>query len=462
MMGQLAADQNALFYDFNLEQRIPDDHLLRKIDQFLDFSQIRSHLHSFYSYTGRPSIDPELMIRMLLVGYCYGIRSERRLCEEIDFNLAYRWFCRLGLEDEIPDHSTFSKNRHGRYRDSDVFRLVFETVVQRCIEEHLVKAEGFAVDGSLIHADVSRQNAVSKNKIIDWGPANKQSRPVKEYLESLDNECAPTTRASTSLTDPEARWTASRGKAQFAYSINYMLDVQFGVIVDVEASPGNRSDEVACTQSMLDRIELSYDIKPKRLMGDTAYGTGAMLEWLVEEKQIEPHIPVWDKSNQKDSMFSVSDFIWHNEEEYYQCPAGKRLQRFQRVFKKPRTGITKGNTINYSSSKYDCDVCEYKHRCCPNTDRRRIKRSIYEASRDIARAINQTDRFKKQSSAERKKVEMAFAHMKRNLNFHRLRLRGIKSANDECVLVATVQNLRKLAKYRGQPPPKQRITTPEI
>ena len=249
MMGQLAADQNALFYDFNLEQRIPDNHLLRKIDQFLDFDQIRSHLHSFYSHTGRPSIDPELMIRMLLIGYCYGIRSERRLCEEIDFNLAYRWFCRLGLEEEIPDHSTFSKNRHGRYRDSDIFRFVFETVVQRCIEEHLVKAEGFAVDGSLIHADVSRKNAVSRNKVIDWGPASKQSRPVKEYLESLDDQCTLTTRASTSLTDPEARWTASRGKAQFAYSTNYMLDVQFGVIVDVEASPGNRSDEVACTQT---------------------------------------------------------------------------------------------------------------------------------------------------------------------------------------------------------------------
>lgn len=457
MMGQLAADQNALFYDFNLEQRIPDNHLLRKIDQFLDFNQIRLHLHSFYSHTGRPSIDPELMIRMLLIGYCYGIRSERRLCEEIDFNLAYRWFCRLGLEDEIPDHSTFSKNRHGRYRDSDIFRFVFETVVQRCIEEHLVKAEGFAVDGSLIHADVSRQNAVSRNKVIDWGLANEQSRPVKEYLESLDDKCAPTTCASTSLTDPEARWTASRGKAQFAYSTNYMLDVQFGVIVDVEASPGNRSDEVACTQTMLDRIESNYDIKPKRLMGDTAYGTGEMLEWLIKEKQIEPHVSVWDKSTRADGAFSGSDFIWHDEEDYYQCPAGKRLQRFWRAFKKPRTGITKANTIIYSASKYDCDVCEHKHRCCPNTDKRRIQRSIYEASRDIARAINRTDQFKKKSSAERKKVEMAFAHMKRTLNFHRLRLRGIKSANDECILVATVQNLRKLAKYRGQPPPNSRI-----
>jgi hypothetical protein len=144
----------------------------------------------------------------------------------------------------------------------------------------LVKAEGFAIDGSLLQADVSRQNAVSRNKVIDWGPAEAQSHAVKEYLDSLDNVHAPTTRASTSLTDPEARWTASRGKAQFAYSTNYMR-----VIVDVEASPGNRRDEVACTQLMLDRIESNYDIKPKRLMGDTAYGTGAMLDWLVEEKK---------------------------------------------------------------------------------------------------------------------------------------------------------------------------------
>lgn len=461
MMGQLPADQNALFYDFNLEQRIPDNHLLRKIDQFLDFDQIRSHLHTFYSHTGRPSIDPELMIRMLLVGYCYGIRSERRLCEEIDFNLAYRWFCRLGLEDDIPNHSTFSKNRHGRYRDSDIFRLVFETVVQSCIEEHLVKGEGFAIDGSLLQADVSRQNSVRKNKIVDWGPAATQSRAVREYLESLDNTDAPTTRASTSLTDPEARWTASRGKAQFAYSTNYMLDVQFGVIVDVEASPGNRSDEVDCTQLMLDRIESNYKIKPKRLLGDTAYGTGVMLEWLIIDKQIEPHIPVWDKSTRKDGSFSNSDFIWHDEDDYYQCPAGKRLQRFWRTFKKPRTGITKDNTIIYSARELDCEPCEYKQQCCANTERRRIKRSIYEVSRDITRTINQSDQYKKRSRAERKKVEMAFAHMKRNLNFHRLRLRGIKSVNDECILVATVQNLRKLAKYRGQSPPKQSITTHE-
>src|SRR6056300_850977 len=150
MMGQLPAQQNALFYEFCLEKHIPEDHLLRQINQFIDFDQARVHLDPFYSHTGRPSIDPELMIRMLLIGYCLGIRSERRLCEEVNLNLAYRWFCRLSIEDKVPDHSTFSKNRHGRFREAEAFRFVFEQVLERCINAGLVSGEGFAVDASVV------------------------------------------------------------------------------------------------------------------------------------------------------------------------------------------------------------------------------------------------------------------------------------------------------------------------
>ena len=227
MMGQLPAAQNALFYDFCLERHIPPDHLLRHIDQFLDFDSIRLHLEPFYSSTGRPSVDPELMIRMLLVGYCYGIRSERRLCDEINFNLAYRWFCRIGLEDDVPDHSTFSKNRHGRYRDSDLFRYVFDTVVQRCMGEGLVKGEGFAVDASFIRADVSRQRAVRSDEPMDWGPSSSQTRAVREYFEALDeNPALRRTQKSLSLTDPMAQWTAAKGPAVFSYSTNCIVDVE--------------------------------------------------------------------------------------------------------------------------------------------------------------------------------------------------------------------------------------------
>src|SRR5450755_3562908 len=150
MMGERTVMQEALFYGFSLERHVPSDHMLRSIDRFVDLSGVRQHLADYYSHTGRPSVDPELMIRMLLVGYCFGIRSERRLCEEVHLNLAYRWFCRLGLDSEVSDHSTFSKNRHGRFRDSDLLRQVFETVVARCMAEGLVEGEGFAVDASVM------------------------------------------------------------------------------------------------------------------------------------------------------------------------------------------------------------------------------------------------------------------------------------------------------------------------
>lgn len=272
MMGQLPAAQNALFYDFNLEQHIPPDHLLRQINQFLDFDTIRNHLKPFYSHTGRPSIDPELMIRMLLVGYCYGIRSERRLCDEINMNLAYRWFCQLGLEDVIPDHSSFSKNRHGRFRASDLLRMVFDTVVRRCIEEELVKGEGFAIDASFIRADVSRQRA--EHSPVDWTPAKTESRAVREYLDVL-NQSTELNRPqkSVSLTDPMAQWSgANKGPAEFYYSTNYMIDVENNIIMDAEASPSTHRLEFQTTRTMIERIEANHSIIPKRLMGDTAYG----------------------------------------------------------------------------------------------------------------------------------------------------------------------------------------------
>src|SRR5271154_1560525 len=160
MMGERTVMQEALFVGFSIERHVPADHLLRRIDRFVDLSDLRAHLGPYYSDVGRPSIDPELLIRMLLVGYCFGIRSERRLCEEVHLNLAYRWFCRLGLDSDVPDHSTFSKNRHGRFRECNLLRELFETVVRRCMDEGLVGGEGFAVDASLIKADANRQRCV--------------------------------------------------------------------------------------------------------------------------------------------------------------------------------------------------------------------------------------------------------------------------------------------------------------
>jgi len=447
-MGQQGGAQDQLFYAFNLESHVPQDHLLRGIDRFLDLSDLRLQLADYYSHTGRPSIAPELMIRMLVIGYCFGIRSERRLCEEVHLNLAYRWFCRLGLENPVPDHSTFSKNRHGRFRDGDTFRYLFESVLQRCMAEGLVRGEGFATDASIIKADAQRQRGVSGSASIDWGNPQAAARPVREYLAGLEQENpSDITSKAISLTDPAASWTAAPGgPAFYAYSTNYLIDLKAGIIVDVEASAVSRAQEVQATRTMLERVEEKFGMTPQRLVGDTNYGSAAMLGWLVDEKQIEPHVPVWERAPHDDGIFSRSDFEWNEQTKEYCCPAGKALRCDWRRFKNPRTRITKADTIIYRSSERDCAGCPMKAQCCPTTLFRKIVRSIHERARDVARRIAVTDAYK-QSRKDRKKVEILFAHLKRILKLDKLRLRGFSGARDEFLLAATAQNLRRMAKW---------------
>jgi transposase len=446
MMGE-QIEQSSLFYEFSLERHVPVDHLLRSIDRFVNLTDVRARLAPFYSTTGRPSIDPELLIRMLIVGYCFGIRSERRLCEEVHLNLAYRWFCRLGLDGSVPDHSTFSKNRHGRFRESDVLRCLFETVVRRCMDEGLVGGEGFAVDASLIKADVNRQAGVDGAKGLD--PA-LSSRAVDEYLAVLDDAAFG---AATSIepkyiapTDPAARWTAARGgPAFFAYSTNYLIDVEHAVIVEVEPSSAIRQAELTAAKTMIVRAKEHFDLQPERLVGDTAYGSAEMLDWLVHGRGIAPHVPVFDKSQRVDGTFSRDDFTYDAERDVYICPGGKNLTT-------TGTRVNDDATVFYRASKADCSTCTLKPRCSPNTPMRRVPRSIYEDARDVARRIAKTEAYTT-SRRQRKKVEMLFAHLKRILNLGRLRLRGPCGARDEFILAATAQNLRKLAKLIPAQPP---------
>ena len=446
MMGRKLGGQKPLFYAFNLDDHVPADHLLRGIDRCLDLGELRRHLAPFYSHTGRPSVDPELMVRMLIVGYSFGLRSERRLCEEVHLNLAYRWFCRLGLEEAVPDHSTFSKNRHGRFRESEAFRQVFEGVVERCMKEGLVGGEGFAVDASVIKADANRSRSTAREATEDWRDPRRATRAVREYLAALDVQAEPIIApASISPTDPGARWTAVDGPAFYAYSTNYLVDVQAGIIVDVEATPALRTDEVNSARTMLERVEARLALKPARLIGDMAYGAAPMLGWLVKEKKIAPHIPVWDRTQRDDETLSSSAFQWDEQADEYRCPQGKVLKKQRRTFKNLRTHITKAGTIIYRASQADCASCPLKARCCPNTPMCKIARSVHESAREVARDIAKTDAYK-QSRKDRKKVEMLFAHLKRILKLDRLRLRGPSGARDEFLLAAIAQNLRRMAK----------------
>jgi transposase len=449
MMGRLRHDQGRLFYSFCLEDVVPSDHRVREIAAVLDLSWVHGELAPYYSNLGRPSIDPVLMIRMLILGSVFAIRSERLLCREVQVNMAYRWFCGLSIEDKIPDHSAFSRARNERFRDSDIFRCVFERVVEACIAADLVGGEGFAVDASLIVADANKQRSIPGK---DWDKnrdAETASRAVKEYLATLDDAAfgaaSDVTPKFISPSDPAAQWTgAMRGPAFFAYADNYLIDVKFGIIMDVEASRAIRQAEVGAAKTMIERTEERFGIKPERLAADTAYGSAANLNWVVNDKKIAPHIPVIDKSKREDGTFSREDFTFYKEGNVYICPAFNTLTTTGKVMN--------DDMLFYRASTLDCSACAFKSRCCPKEPARKILRSIYEEARDVARALAKTEAFER-SCRERKRIEMLFAHLKRILHLGRLRLRGPRGAQFEFTLAATAQNLRRLAKLMARPPP---------
>ena len=398
---------------------------------------------------GRPSIDPELMIRMLIIGYVFAIRSERAICRDLQVNLAYRWFCGLSIEDKIPDHSVFSRARHERFRESDLLRRLFERVVEACIAAGLVGGEGFAVDASLIVADANKQRSIPGS---EWNKAPGSpgaSRAMKEYLATLDDAAfgaaSEVVPKFVSPSDPAAQWTgAMRGPAFFAYADNYLIDVKFGIIMDVKATRAIRRAEVGAAKTMIERTQERFDLKPAYLTADTAYGSAETLNWIVNEKKIAPHIPVIDKSKREDGTFSREDFRFDEEQNVYTCPAGKVLTT---------TGhIGPDHGIRYQASLPDCRACMLKPRCCPNMPARRIVRDVNEAARDVARALAKTEAFE-QSRRDRKRAEMLFAHLKRILHLARLRLRGPCGAQDEFTLAAIAQNLRRLARLVARPPP---------
>lgn len=449
-MGRLNQDQGQLFYSFCLADAVPDDHPIREIAAVLNLKWVYAELAPHYPRMGRPSVDPVLMLRMLLIGYLFAIRSERALCREVKVNLAYRWFCGLSIEDKIPDHSAFCRARNERFRDSNLFRQVFERVVEDCIAAGLVGGEGFAVDASLIAADANKQRSIAGPQWQMPDDPKTASRAVKEYLATLDDAAfgaaSEVMPKFISPSDPAAQWTgAMRGPAFFAYSDNYLIDVKVGIIMDVEASRSIRQAEVGASRTMIERTQERFDIKPERLAGDTAYGSGANLNWLVKDKDIAPHIPVIDKSKREDGTFSREDFTFDKDRNVYICPANKILTTTGKL-------VNDGETLLYRTKARDCRGCLLKAQCCPKTSVRKIPRSIYEEARDVARALAKTEAFK-QSSRDRKRVEMLFAHLKRILRLGRLRLRGPCGAQFEFTLAAIAQNVRRLAKLVARPPP---------
>jgi transposase len=399
-----------LFYKFSLERHVPVDHLLRQIDAVLDLSTIRRTLAPYYAAGGRPSINPELMIRMLVVGYAFAIRSERRLCDEVHLNLAYRWFCRLGLEGDVPDHSTFSKNRHGRFRESDLFRQLFEQLVRMCMQAGLVGGEGFAIDASVIEADAGLGRK-AEGKLTAWPQGEEVSRPVREYLDALDQAAAaeakpatdsdnqmppgkpPSVPQVTSLTNPAAAWTSKgRLKLAFAYGTNYLIDNKLAIIVDVEATPARWQAEVAATKTMLQRTKLCFGLHPQRLAADTAYGSGLMIGWLMQ-RGIEPHVPLLDRERQTKGLFTRADFKFDDQANTFTCSGGKTLKS---------SGLIRDDgTIPFRASTVDCGTCLLKPDCT-TAAKRIVTRHLFEKERQHVKALKGTDAFERSAENGRK------------------------------------------------------------
>ncbi len=438
MMGQQRRTES-LFYYFRLEDQIPQDHLLRVIDERIDLSFVRERVKGLYSATGRPSVDPEVLLRLLLLGYLYGITSERRLLEEVKMHLAYRWFTRLDFEQEIPDHSTFSKNRHGRFRQSGVFREVFEEIVRRCLQAGLVEGKNLAVDGTMVAANASRQSRVPRERLPE---AAQVSQTVQEYLTELEQVNPVSEAEMVSTTDPDAILTTKGGgTAVMAYYDNYLIDTASRVILGVEATPALFHQETVAARKMLERVE-KLGIQPESIGADKAYGSGEFLEWLLK-RGVQPHIPVIDRRHQTGGRFTRDQFRYEPAEDVYYCPEGKRLRY--------RGKHRSMHGSSYCSTAAQCHGCPQKERCTPAAYRKLFVH-WYEPARQVVRDLVGTPAYE-HSRRARYKIEALFAELKQRIRLGRVRLRRLWNVGEQFLLAATAQNIKRLLRFLAQPPP---------
>ncbi len=441
MMGQQPRMESLSYY-FRLEEQIPEDHLLRLIDRYVDFRFVRERLKNFYSPTGRPSIDPEVLLRLLLVGYLCGITSERRLLDEVRMNLAYRWFTRLGFEQETPDHSTFSKNRHGRFRQPDVFREVFEEIVRRCLEAGLVQGRNLAMDRTLVGANASQQSRVPREQLADVA---QLSRTVQQYLAELEQQNPvadseePAPSGPVSTTDPDAAWTAAKnGRALLANYDNYLIDAHSRVILAVEATPARFRQETVAARRML-RQAKKLGLRPECLRADKAYGSGEFLAWLLA-RGVQPHIPVIDRRHQTGGHFTRAQFRYVPAENVYYCPEGKPLR--DRSRRRDSQGYA------YCSTAAQCQDCPQKRRCT-SAPYRWLFVHGQEPTRQTVSALAGTPAYI-HSQRLRRRIEVLFSELKQRLGLRRVRLRRLWNVAEQFFLAATAQNLKRLVRFLAQ------------
>jgi transposase len=444
MMGQHSRSE-ALFYYFRLEDQVPENHLLRLIDKHIRFAFVREKLKQSYSDMGRPSIDPELLLRILLIGYLYGITSERKLVEELRMHLAWRWFTGLGFDQEIPHHSTFSKNRHGRFQETKLFEELFEQIVARCLEVGLVTGAHLSVDGSFVEANASKETRIPREQLAE---AARVNRTVREYLTELEQQ-NPTEepvheQKEVSTTDPDATFaTKGNTPARLGYYDNYLVDNQSCVIVGVQATAARMSQETTAAKDMIARFAEWQGHNPDSVAADTTYGNGEFLQWLME-RDITPYMRTRDSALRKNSpLYGPERFTYLPESNSYRCPAGEQLN-YGGHSARNRTHV-------YIGTRKRCGPCSQKAQCTTSPIKY-LAIHVHEPARQRARELVNTPAFVA-AQRQRKKVEALFAELKNRIGLRRLRLRRLKFVREQFFLAAAAQNIKRLVRFLSQGPP---------
>ncbi len=437
MMGQHSRSE-ALFYYFRLEDQVPENHLLRLIEKHISFAFVREKLKDSYSETGRPSIDPELLLRILLIGYLYGVTSERKLVEELRMHLAWRWFTGLGFDQEIPHHSTFSKNRHGRFQESKLFEQLFEEIVARCLEVGLVQGDNLSVDGSFVEANANKGSRIPREQLAEAAQVNQT---VRQYLVELEQQ---------NPTEEPAYATKGGTPARLGYYDNYLVDNRSCVIVGVQATAARMSQETVAAQDMIARFAEWQGREPVSVAADATYGNGEFLQWLME-RGITPYMRTRDSALRKNNpLYGPDRFTYLPESNSYRCPAGQQLNF---------VGLNVRNrTHAYIGSRKRCGACPQKAQCTTG-QYKYLAIHIHEPARQRARDLVHTPAFAN-AQRERKKVEALFAELKNQIGLRRLRLRRMKFVREQFFLAAAAQNIKRLVRFLSQVPrPPLAVTT---
>lgn len=439
MMGR--QDKQLRMVVFDLSSMIPKDHLLRAIKENIDFNFIYEAVSDRYSPIGRPSIDPTLLIKMLLIGFIYGIKSERRLEEEVHLNLAYRWFCDLDLEDRVPDHSTFSQNRRRRFCDGQVFEDIWVGVLKQILAMGLIQGDVIACDGTYIPANVSGKNLIEQDTLIRKG--------MHSYLDALDEELSQepgyeqheqkeeVKRGRRSIADPDADWIRHGNKTGLGYLMQTSCDCTNGMITGVDVFPANQKESSIVLRHLEKQIQTGVPIRT--VVTDKGYDIGAVHRGL-ELLGIDGWIPSVEYSNTAEK----GGMVYHAETDSFECPNGSVLEYHHLISQK-----STGKYLRcYRADIKVCDDCPIRSNCLPRAVRRRqvVASGYFPAFHRGRTKVQESPEVMRHLLKLRAIwIEGRFSVLKREHKLGRIQKRGLIKAKEECLMACIAHNLKKMA-----------------